>query len=1327
MRRFLCCSSIQSKIHIEDDPRLICVLTETERETIAGQNHWREVGKDIFSLVQWKSSFSVELKNNSGGRSLSFLLTSSSSTTLGDSLPNHQSLNLLVILPARLWHWSAGENSSGRHQSCSAVDRWGFARRRFRSNDEKSSHSIEEDSGEISIDEEFVLTDWKDQWRFSISSTPIDRSTKRDDGRHFLNWERKTKEDIHLHRQLEMEIVAKESFDPLENDDQFAHWINRKEIPPNGTTIQTFLSLVQTSRKDNRCSFWRHIMSTTIIEHREIDWSKEVKMQRKTFVGSSSICWTVRRCSTPCKAVWTKPLALPGIELSWRWSSISDRRDVDCLGACQRRSSHINRSLNRCNFFSTTSNQLRIEIEEETIDERQGEQSPCWPFIRHWTKTNPRTLIVERGGGRFTFSCSEFNARERERNRWWFRFWAKREEWSHLTACRRSKRDKQLKKRSVIGNFAHGWSIGGEGFARHVASEGWWRSNERPIEMLKDLLRSDVQRRHLSIFDLLRLMWWSARHVEFHPRERERVQTGSTGDTAVGGEMNRIVVVNDQGSTGVLSLARGMLDPWPFDRRSNEINLGKEERKWVFRCVKWSVLAAPMSILSKILPGAKSDWSIGLTKGISSTEGVEVAVGGWISSSNPKGTRRIQGANTDRNDDRLLRQGLNAQWSLRQIVTGPASTLIMGSQTDEGKGDQGEWLTDQRTTLKLEGRSIGSISVLAVQADRKQRDSDERSSDWDKRDDIEEIFHWTEAERDQRCASKHKNKSPLPSLLINALQNRSLGWCCRRSFKEKSSNIDLPRQIEENLFGSDRRGRGERLFSSIWRSLSLTQQISTEDIVCFLLSISTGSMGTLIFIDGYLNECTHCQRHWSMGMGESMFLRRRKTDQSLKRDFYSTISFEVILNGIQVETNMAKRKEKKISSIFSSHRMKNGDWIEHSKQQQSHLFSHPFILQLPSHRVDWQQIWTDQSEKALLWLPSTRPAQLTQKIPPLRLLPSNGSIPSRSDQISRQSNIPINQLEENRLTHSMGKLPLNWSIGTVFTRDHPTAFAQGWWSLLLTSTAREHGISSDTCLSLSLHSILWCLRQWETTRRLTRSKQISFKDVIEKNDSWSSSNTSGDDAKSVSEPIRTRSIDDDHPVTDLSLANLSLFRSICLFILWCLCSNAFFREESFAWPLSSFIGSVVSPFRVIRKKDIPRRSIPRQQRRIVRQRLISKNSPKSRLIFIGNRYLCNCCSELCRWVGCWSRRVALRMKSLFSFPREKFSSDARLTLKINEEMWIWIIVMSLLSMEDQQISGEIEMTLGLINRILVPLVTWIPLSPRFCSLCSCCEHFEVHR
>jgi hypothetical protein len=107
----------------------------------------------------------------------------------------------------------------------------------------------------------------------------------------------------------------------------------------------------------------------------------------------------------------------------------------------------------------------------------------------------------------------------------------------------------------------------------------------------------------------------------------------------------------------------------------------------------------------------------------------------------------------------------------------------------------------------------------------------------------------------------------------------------------------------EILFESDRRGRGEILFSSIWRSVSLTQQISTEqmsiacvntrfhsstrffssidgqknqsvtefrhdetcakshpteDIVCFVLSMSTGSMDTVIFIDGYLNECTHC-------------------------------------------------------------------------------------------------------------------------------------------------------------------------------------------------------------------------------------------------------------------------------------------------------------------------------------------------------------------------------------------------------------------------------------------------------------------------------------
>ena len=533
--------------------------------------------------------------------------------------------------------------------------------------------------------------------------------------------------------------------------------------------LGTFLSLVQTSRKDNRCPFWRHIMSPTIVEHRHIERSIGRKRWRCREKLSSDRLRSVGRWGV------VSLRARPSGQSLWH-----------CPGSnCQRRSSHINRSLIRCTFFSTTSNQLRIESEEERIDERQGEQSRSWPFIRHRTKTNPRTLLVVGGFDRWTFLCSEFNTRETERNRWWFRFWAKREEWSHLTACRRSKRDKQLKKRSVIGTFAHGGSIGGRRFCpssriRRVMKK-WWKA-DRNVEGSSSIRcpkTASVRLPSPSPCDDQRVTW---NFIPERKREFRRV-TGSTGDTAVEGEMNPIVVENDQGSTRILSLARGMSDPWPFDRRSNETNLGKEERKGVFRSVKWSVLAAPMSILSKILPGAKSDWSIGLTKGISSTEGVEVAAGGWISRSNPKGTRRIQGANTDRNDDRLLRQGLNAQWSLRQIVTGPASTLTMGGQTDEE-----------------EGRSIGSISVLAVQADRKQRDSNERPSDWDKGDHIEEISHWTEAERDQRYASRHENKSPLSSLLINALQNRSSGWCCRRSFKEKSSNIDLPRQTEANLF-----------------------------------------------------------------------------------------------------------------------------------------------------------------------------------------------------------------------------------------------------------------------------------------------------------------------------------------------------------------------------------------------------------------------------------------------------------------------------------------------------------------------------------------------
>ena len=110
-------------------------------------------------------------------------------------------------------------------------------------------------------------------------------------------------------------------------------------------------------------------------------------------------------------------------------------------------------------------------------------------------------------------------------------------------------------------------------------------------------------------------------------------------------------------------------------------------------------------------------------------------------------------------------------------------------------------------------------------------------------------------------------------------------------------------------------------------------------------------------------------------------------------------------------------------------------------------------------------------------------------------------------------------------------------------------------------------------------------------------------------------------------------IDDEHPVTNLSLANLSLLRSI-----------SFPFSLKGRWDvnvdLSCLIGndvisSVVSPFRVIRKKAMPTRSIPRQQRRIVRQRLISK---KSRLIFIGNR-------SLCKWVN------ALFDDSLLNFPR----------------------------------------------------------------------------
>lgn len=228
-----------------------------------------------------------------------------------------------------------------------------------------------------------------------------------------------------------------------------------------------------------------YVMSTIIVEHRHIVRS----IARKRWRCRESLSSDRLRSVGQWGVVSLR--ARPSGQSLWHCPGSNCHGD-DRHTSIDRWTDALSSQWHRINFGSKS--------KKRPIDERQGEQSRSWFFIRHQTKANPRTLFVERGGDRWTFLLSQFNARERERNRWWFRFWTKRDEWSHRTACRRSKRDEQLKKRSVIRTFAHGGSMGREGFACHVASEGWSR-------------------------------WRDFRRV-----------TGSTGDIAVGGEMNRIVV-----------------------------------------------------------------------------------------------------------------------------------------------------------------------------------------------------------------------------------------------------------------------------------------------------------------------------------------------------------------------------------------------------------------------------------------------------------------------------------------------------------------------------------------------------------------------------------------------------------------------------------------------------------------------------------------------------------------------------------------------------------------------------------------------------------------
>jgi hypothetical protein len=182
------------------------------------------------------------------------------------------------------------------------------------------------------------------------------------------------------------------------------------------------------------------------------------------------------------------------------------------------------------------------------------------------TSDESKSPNIARRGRRRQMDISLFRIqykRNRERNRWW-------------SDLRQKEKKGRIGQRVVDRKETNNWRKDqrlepllmedqwGRRFGPHVASEGWWRwrdfdwsvpdnqredfssssarstwwwrSDERPIEMLKDLLR---------------LVMISAWRGISSPREKEREfrrVTGSTADTAVGRERNRIVVENDQGS-----------------------------------------------------------------------------------------------------------------------------------------------------------------------------------------------------------------------------------------------------------------------------------------------------------------------------------------------------------------------------------------------------------------------------------------------------------------------------------------------------------------------------------------------------------------------------------------------------------------------------------------------------------------------------------------------------------------------------------------------------------------------------------------------------------
>ena len=246
------------------------------------------------------------------------------------------------------------------------------------------------------------------------------------------------------------------------------------------------------------------VMSTTIVEHRHIERSIGRKRWRCREKLSSDRLRSAGRWGV------VSLRARPSEQSLWYYPGSNCHGD-DRHTSIDRWSDALSSQRHRINFGSKAKKRQWMNGKENNLPVGLSSDIGRRQIPEHCSSWEDST------DGHFSVQNS-IQEKQRERNRWWFPFWAKREKWSHLTACRRSKRDKQLKKRSVIGTFAHGGSMGGEGLDRHVASEGWWR-------------------------------WRDFRRV-----------TGSTGDRAVGGEMNRIVVENDQWSTRVLLLARGMSD-----------------------------------------------------------------------------------------------------------------------------------------------------------------------------------------------------------------------------------------------------------------------------------------------------------------------------------------------------------------------------------------------------------------------------------------------------------------------------------------------------------------------------------------------------------------------------------------------------------------------------------------------------------------------------------------------------------------------------------------------------------------------------------------------